>query len=275
MQLEFEDAIIKADPTQIEQVILNMAVNARDAMPDGGTLSISTRQVHVTVEDTRAQSLPHAGAYIIIEISDTGCGMDAAVREHLFEPFFTTKGPDHGTGLGLATSYGIVVQHGGQIVVESTPGLGASFQIYLPLEEDSSAHSDMNAAETLLPRGTETILLAEDEPTVRELIGRVLRGLGYTVLEAPDGISALGLGRVQPQIDLLISDLVMPGLGGNALLEALRARFPDLIVLFTSGYTNNQVWYSEQLTASEHFLQKPFAPYALAQRVRTLLDKKR
>jgi PAS domain S-box-containing protein len=271
-----EGVVITADPTQIEQVLVNMAVNARDAMPRGGSLDMTLRKQWLAATDAAAVGQLPPGAYALIEIRDSGCGMDATVRERLFEPFFTTKGPERGTGLGLATSYGIVTQHGGQIVVESELGQGTTFHIYLPLSSGARKLAEERDEEALLPRGTETILLAEDEPAVRELIGRVLRGLGYTVLEASDGLSALELGRTKApdMIHLLISDVVMPGLGGKLLLDALRAHLPNLDALFTSGYPNPSRWSSEQSASGDHFLQKPFAPNALARRVRDLLDRR-
>ncbi|MEO7912257.1 MAG: PAS domain S-box protein, partial [Roseiflexaceae bacterium] len=260
---------VRVDINQIEQVVVNLVVNARDAMPQGGRLTIETANVVLDAGYAGDHIDVIPGRYALLTIGDTGVGMDAAVREHLFEPFFTTKGPGKGTGLGLATCYGIVKQHGGYILPYSEPGRGTLMKVYLPridapLDLPPSAEVHSNA------RGDETILLVEDEPAVRELAVRVLRGQGYTVLEASDGLEAL---RVVEQadtthIDLLVTDVVMPSLGGGELAERLIVMRPNIKVLFTSGYTEDAMLHAGQLASGTHFLHKPFAPATLAQKVR-------
>jgi PAS domain S-box-containing protein len=248
---------VRADPSQLQQVVMNLAVNARDAMPHGGRLSLATRD---------------AGTHVLLVVTDTGCGMTEEVKAHLFEPFFTTKGPGHGTGLGLPTVYGIVKQGGGHIEVESQPGAGTSVRVFLPRAEGAPAKEEP-AGDGPAPRGSETVLLAEDEDGVRALIRQVLRAEGYAVLDARDGAEAIWLaGRHGGGVDLLITDVVMPGLDGRGLAERLGGRYPGLKVLYLSGYTDDAVVRRGVSREEVHFLQKPFSPAALARKVREVLD---
>jgi two-component system, cell cycle sensor histidine kinase and response regulator CckA len=265
---------VKADPGQIEQVIINVAVNARDAMPKGGKLTIETVNILLDQEFARAHVSVILGDYILLTISDTGIGMDSAVQQHLFEPFFTTKAPGKGTGLGLATCYGIVKQHGGYIWVESEVGNGTRVKIYLPRIDDVVISSHPAIVSQDWPRGTETILLVEDEASVRKLVSRLLRGQGYTVVETTNGVEALQFATAQPPgaIQLLVTDIVMPQMGGSALRDQLTAQLPGLKVLFISGYTDNALVHDGQLDVGVELLSKPFTPAALVRKVRQILD---
>jgi two-component system, cell cycle sensor histidine kinase and response regulator CckA len=264
---------VRVDTNQIEQVIVNLVINARDAMPQGGRLAIETANIVLDAGYTGEHVDATAGRYILLTIGDTGVGMDAAVQEHLFEPFFTTKGPGKGTGLGLATCYGIIKQHGGYILSYSEVGRGTLMKVYLPCV-DAPLDPLPIAEARPNPRGDETIMLVEDEPAVRDLAARVLRSQGYTVLEAGDGIEALRFVAQQPdaRIDLLVTDVVMPRMGGGVLAEQLIAMRPGIKVLFTSGYTEDAMLHDGQLATGTHFLHKPFSPAALAQKVRGILD---
>ena len=261
---------VKIDPGQIQQVILNLAVNARDAMPKGGRLTIETDSV--TLDDAEAHLPP--GAYVMLAVSDTGVGMSAATQAQIFEPLFTTKGPGQGTGLGLTTVHDIVKQNGGAIVVESALGQGATFKVYLPQVDDDLPGCKSNALLRSIPRGDETVLLVEDEEAVRSLTRRVLETCGYTVLEASDGDEAVRLGeRHEADIHLLLADVVLPTLSGRALIDRLTALKPKLRVLFLSGYTDDAVTRHGVRGDEFAFLQKPFTPSALAQKVREELDR--
>ncbi|QQR75262.1 MAG: PAS domain-containing protein [Holophagales bacterium] len=272
-----QPAIVRADPGQIEQVLVNLAVNARDAMPGGGTLTVrigqSTLPARALEPEVAERSLP-AGDYVTIEVADTGIGLSDEVRAHLFEPFFTTKPVGHGTGLGLATVHGIVRQSGGDVLADSSPGQGAVFTVMLPRAASDGHEAPVVAAPPPPPppRGAETVLLAEDESTVRDLLSALLVGLGYRVLAAANGAEALavaerhGLGS----IDALVTDVVMPGLGGRELAERLRAVRPSLPVLFCSGYAERPPETAGDVRTI--FLSKPFSPTDLAIRLRTLLD---
>jgi PAS domain S-box-containing protein len=264
---------VQADRSQIEQVVVNLVVNARDAMPEGGRLAIQTANVVLDSKYTDGHVDVAAGRYVLLTVSDTGIGMDAAVQEHLFEPFFTTKAPGKGTGLGLATCYGIIKQHGGYILPYSEPGRGTLMKVYLP-RVDAPPDPRPSADSRAHPRGDETILLVEDETAVRTLAARVLREQGYSVLEAGDGEEALRVVEQEQdmRIDLLLTDVVMPRMGGIALAQRLGARRPEIKVLFTSGYTEDAMLYAGQLAAGRHFLHKPFSPATLAQKVRAVLD---
>ncbi len=259
---------VRVDPGQVEQVLVNLAVNARDAMPDGGRLTIRTENV----EMTDSGELPD-GRYVLIEVVDTGSGMDAATLARVFEPFFTTKARGKGTGLGLATVYGIVRQSGGQVAVSSTLGTGTTFRIHLP-RVDSPVEPSRAAPPVALPAaGTETVLVAEDEQIVRVLIRKVLEQAGYTVLLAGGGAEALQLAeRHTGPIHLLVTDVVMPGMSGRELARRLLERRPDTKVLYVSGYADVAVERHGVLDPGTAFMQKPFSPSALAQRVRDVLD---
>jgi two-component system, cell cycle sensor histidine kinase and response regulator CckA len=267
-QVAPEPALISADPGQIEQVILNLAINARDAMPDGGQLWIATRHAAGAAPGGALQAAEGAGS-IVLTLRDTGTGMPPEVRARAFEPFFTTKELGKGTGLGLATSYGIVQQHGGAIEIESEPGQGTAIIIHLPRVSQLSARQGSAGGAAPNPGGAETILLVEDSDAVRSMAGRILRDHGYTVLEARDGDAALDLIRSQSdQIDMVVSDIVMPGYSGPILVEEIRTIRPGIRVLFISGYN------SQSASIEGHaFLHKPFGPTALARKVRAVLDQ--
>jgi len=263
---------VKADPNQLEQVIVNLAVNARDAMPEGGKLTIET--ANVDLDETFAQahlgSVP--GAYAMLAVTDTGFGMDATVRAHLFEPFFTTKEVGKGTGLGLATVYGIVKQSDGYISVYSEPGHGSSFKIYLP-RIATPARAAAGPQKGGPARGTETVLVVEDEPAVLSLSRRALEAQGYVVLAASDAASALRVvERHGGMIHLLLTDVVMPGLSGRELADQLAGQRPGIRVLYMSGYPGDAVVQHGTLPSGSAFLQKPFSPDGLARKVRDLLD---
>jgi len=263
---------VRADPNQIEQVIVNLAVNARDAMPDGGKLTIETANVDLDEGFAQAHlgSLP--GSYAMLAVTDTGQGMDAGVRAHLFEPFFTTKEVGKGTGLGLATVYGIVKQSGGYISVYSEPGRGSSFKIYLPRIE-TPADAPASAQKGGPARGSETVLVVEDEPAVLTLSRRALEAQGYVVLAASDAAAALRVvERHGGTIHLLLTDVVMPGLSGPELADRLAAQRPGIRVLYMSGYPGDAVVQHGTLPSGSAFLQKPFSPDGLARKVRDVLD---
>ncbi|HEX6070625.1 MAG TPA: ATP-binding protein [Longimicrobiaceae bacterium] len=263
---------VRADPGQIEQVILNLAVNARDAMPDGGTLLIETQNVELDSAYGRGHPQVAPGSYVLLAISDTGCGMDEATQAQIFEPFFTTKEVGRGTGLGLATAYGIVQQSGGTIWVYSEVGKGTSFKIYLPRVDAPQE------AKTVVPArpaegGAETLLLVEDDPAVRALAMRLLERAGYTVIEASDGAEALRIAAAHAGvIDLLLTDAVMPRLGGRELAERLLDRRPGMAVLCMSGYTDDAVLRHGIINEGAAFLEKPFTPEGLLRKVRAVLD---
>jgi CheY-like chemotaxis protein len=271
-----QGAWASVDPGQIEQVLVNLAVNARDAMPDGGKLTIDLNACSFTEEDARRHLGAAPGRYVRLSVTDTGAGMSDHVKAHLFEPFFTTKEKGRGTGLGLATCYGIVKQHGGLIEVESAVGAGTTIAIYLPRVQADGDEALIRADETNgLPRGKETILLVEDEPAVRVLAARVLRAQGYIVFEAENGDEALSLVRQRGQatLHLLLTDVVMPRMSGKTLAERMTALLPDLKILFTSGYTNDTMFYQGAVDAGIAFLQKPFTLATLARKVREVLDR--
>jgi CheY-like chemotaxis protein len=262
---------VSADPGQLEQVLMNLAVNARDAMPNGGTLRLRTQNVEIDVDAARERPGLKPGTYASIVVEDTGCGIDAAALPHIFEPFFTTKGPGHGTGLGLATVYGIVKQSDGYISVDSALGVGTRFTVLLPRADAPLAEAGTVPAPA--PRGTETILLVEDEIAVRAVIRRMLETLGYTVLDAVDGRDALRLAAEHTgRVDLLLTDVVMPELNGRALAERLAERWPRLRVLFMSGYTDDEILRRGLAQSGSSFLEKPFTPERVAGAIRRALD---
>jgi len=265
-------ARVKADLSQIEQAVVNLAVNARDAMPDGGQLTIETCNVRLRSEDVVAYPDLAPGDYVRLAISDTGMGMTDEVRAKIFEPFFTTKEPGKGTGLGLAMVYGAVQSHGGHISVYSEVGVGSTFKILLPVTTETRTSRETGEA-PLAERGTETLLLAEDEEGVRRLSRFVLESHGYTVFEAASGLEAVALAASHPgRIHLMVTDVVMPEMGGREAAEAIRAQRPDLKVLFMSGYTEDAVILHGIVEATDAFLQKPFTPLTLARKVRAILD---
>jgi PAS domain S-box-containing protein len=263
---------VLADVGHLEQTLMNLAVNARDAMPTGGTLTIETANVEHDPDFARDPAAAAVRWFVMLAVSDTGCGMDEATKARLFEPFFTTKAPGKGTGLGLATVYGIVQQSGGFIWVYSEPGQGTNFKIYLP-QAGASAEGEATAAGARVPRGTETVLLVEDAAAVRAVTKQVLERQGYTVLEAPNGEAALRLGQKHHgPIHLLLTDVVMPLVSGRQLAEQLAPARPDMKVLYASGYTDDSVVRHGILEARAAYLQKPFSPEVLARKVRDVLD---
>ncbi len=263
---------VRADPGQVEQVLLNLAVNARDAMPGGGRLTLETANVELDEEYTRHHAGVAPGPYVLLAVSDTGTGIAPEVLTHVFEPFFTTKEKGKGTGLGLATVYGIVRQARGHVWVYSEPGHGTAFKVYLPRAEGrvQERRAMVGAA---APYGTETVLVVEDEAAVGELVGGILSGRGYAVLEARSPAAAVAAAAAHPgPIHLLLTDVVMPGASGRELAERLTAERPGLKVLFMSGYLDNAIVHHGVLDPGVHFLQKPFTPLALARKVRQVLD---
>jgi two-component system cell cycle sensor histidine kinase/response regulator CckA len=261
-------SLVRADPTQLEQVLLNLAVNARDAMSEGGRLHIATRNVEVAEAEAKRDEIP-AGRYVELIVQDTGCGMPPEVAARVFEPFFTTKPKGRGTGLGLATVYGIVKQSGGSISLISAAGAGTSFRLLFPVTEEQA--STAPAKEPLPKGGSETILVVEDERAVRQATRRSLEQAGYRVLEAGCKREALALAKGQiEKIDLLLTDLVMPGGSGKELSDELRVQRANLPVLFMSGYFDEEL-ASEQLSRSLDFLPKPFTREQLLTRTRHAL----
>ncbi|HEY0704330.1 MAG TPA: PAS domain S-box protein [Candidatus Acidoferrales bacterium] len=279
VQLETNSApdlgLVKADRSQIEQVILNLAVNARDAMPEGGRLTIETANAELDASFAHhPPAVLTAGKYVMLAVTDNGVGMDTETQTHIFEPFFTTKEKGKGTGLGLATVYGIVKQSGGYVWVYSEPGRGTSFKVYLPRieEETPLPNVDIPAKSRANPRGSETVLLVEDEKGVRELAREYLKMIGYAVIEAEDGYAALELAAMhEGKIDLLMTDVVMPGISGRELSQRMKAVRPDIQVLFMSGYTDQAVVNHGILETDAVLLQKPFTLNALALKLREIL----
>jgi PAS domain S-box-containing protein len=267
---------VQADPGQIEQVIVNLAVNARDAMPNGGRLQIEISSVAIGPEIGRRLFPPPPGDYALIAVSDTGTGMDADTMSHIFEPFFTTKPPDKGTGLGLSTVYGIVKQAAGDVRIQSQPGRGTRVRIYLPrIAAPEPAVESIDRPGAIKTKGRGTILLVEDDPSLCALAERVLAAVGYTVLSASSGPAALALSdRYQGQIDLVATDVVMPLMSGRALVERISARRPSAKVLYMSGYTDDDIVRRGIGATPSTFLQKPFTPEVLLQHVRDALGQR-
>jgi CheY-like chemotaxis protein len=271
-ELQPELWAVEADPGQLEQIIMNLAVNARDAMPEGGRLSIATDNADIDDGFAREHFPMVPGRYVMLAVSDSGAGMDAETQRHIFEPFFTTKPRGRGTGLGLSMVYGIVKQSGGYIWAYSEPGEGAKFEVYFPCAEgDRSDAKAALATGSALP-GKETVLLAEDEDSVRRLARRILEEVGYTVLEARGATEALRISEGwDGPIDLLLTDVVMPELNGRELAERLSVLRPRIQILYISGYTDHEI-LDGIIGPGNNFLQKPFTPEALTNKVREALD---
>jgi PAS domain S-box-containing protein len=264
-------ATVSADPSQLEQVIVNLCVNSRDAMERGGQLTIETENVLFNARYCEQHPWAKPGRYVLLSVTDTGVGMSAEVRDRAFEPFFTTKGPHHGTGLGLSTVYGIVQQHDGMVHVYSEPGMGTTFKVYLPAHA-RAVETVGNKLEPLPPRGRETILLVEDEDQVRSAVVQILKRGGYDTIAASNGLDAIALLRERTEpIHLVFLDVVMPGLGGPETWEQISAIRPGMRVLFTSGYTDDR--YGQRLPPGAELLEKPFRAEDLLRRVRKVLDE--
>jgi len=272
--LEESLGLVMADPGEIEQMLLNLVLNARDAMPDGGTITISTRVTELDEAYAATNPLVIPGSYTVLEVADTGIGMDVQLQARIFDPFFTTKGIGKGSGLGLPMVHGIVAQSGGHVTVKSEPGKGAVFTIFLPRLGDGEVGFGRGYAK-IDPAfsGKETVLLAEDENTVRTFTRKILEMHGYTVLDAPDGDSALAKAALHPtSIQLLLTDVIMPGMSGRGLAERFHQRYPTGRVLFMSGYTDEIITRKELTEKSAAYLQKPFTPSQLVKAMREVLD---
>jgi two-component system, cell cycle sensor histidine kinase and response regulator CckA len=264
---------VKADPGQLEQVLMNLAVNARDAMPHGGNLTIGTSEVEIDQLFAQRCSFPfRPGVYVLLTVTDTGIGMDAETQAHIFEPFFTTKDKNAGTGLGLATVYGIVKQSGGHIEVVSEPGIGSTFKVYLPAIAEPPQKTLVVSPLVDPLHGNETVLLVEDEPSLRVLARNLLRSLGYVVFEANTGEEALNLAKTLSVINVLLTDVVMPGMNGKALAEQLVQERPGIKVIYMSGYTGQGIGNKGELCPTGIFLPKPFTRETLAKKVRAALE---
>jgi CheY-like chemotaxis protein len=268
---------VKIDPGQIEQVIVNMAINAADAMPNGGQLILETANVTLDEEYVRPFAGLKPGNYVMLAVTDTGIGMSDEVKARAFEPFFSTKSVGQGTGLGLSTCYGIIKQSDGHIAVYSEPARGTTFKIYLPKTEQQTQTRRLSSLANSpdLPGGTETILLAEDDPSLLEMASSLLKRLGYTVLTAANGVDALNLKQQRNigHIDLLLTDVVMPHMSGKELSDRILAIYPNTKILFTSAYTQSAIVHQGILNEGVTLLSKPFTPSALANKVREVLDR--
>ncbi|MFW6089320.1 MAG: ATP-binding protein, partial [Gemmatimonadota bacterium] len=265
---------VQADRGQVEQVIVNLIINARDAMPGGGELSLTTTNEHLDEDYARTHEEVTPGEYVKLTVSDTGTGMTRDVASRAFDPFFTTKPPGKGSGLGLSTSYGIVKQSRGHIAVYSEPGIGTTVAVYLPRVDPRNDTHAMRAGQVEPGDGTETILVVEDEVPVRDVVLRSLRTRGYEVLEAEDGAAALALLEShEGDIDLLLTDVVLPGIGGRELAERVVELRPDVRILFMSGYTDDVILHHNLRSADFDLLQKPFTAITLAAKVREVFDR--
>ena len=260
---------VKADPSQIEQVLVNLAVNARDAMPRGGKLTINTRNILLDAEYARCHPPTVAGRYVLLTVADTGCGMDEQTKAKIFEPFFTTKELGKGTGLGLSTVYGVVKQSGGYIWVDSTPGQGTRFEIFLPQSTGSVELPSAHEPAAKYSRAMGTVLLAEDEEAVRELAGEFLRSSGYKVIEGKDGLDALEKAEQEAgTIDALVTDVVMPRMRGTELAQRLKRVHPAIKIVYMSGYLEHNG--EDGFIADSAQLQKPFSRDSLLQKLREI-----
>lgn len=267
---------IMADRSQIEQIIMNLVVNARDALPAGGEIIIETMPVELDTQYANTHQGVLPGQYIMLAVTDNGIGMTKEVQEKIFEPFFTMKGEGEGTGLGLAMVYGISRQHNGHVFVYSEPGKGTTFKIYLPVADRHKEETCEPEKEKDMPHGTETILVVDDEPSIKDLIKDVLRPLGYTVLETSDSAEGLNISNSYAgDIHLLLTDVVMPGMNGRKLADAVREKRPDIKVLFMSGYTDNVIAHHGVLDPGFSFIQKPLVPLTLAQKIRGVFDREK
>ncbi len=268
-----KDLTAMVDPGQIEQVLMNLAANARDAMPDGGMLSICTDTVELDAHYVKGHDMEKPGRYALISVTDTGRGMDEKTQQKIFEPFFTTKEVGKGTGLGLSIVFGIIKQHGGNITVYSEPGKGTTFKIYLPLIEAKIEVT--KETEIILPKGgQETILLAEDNEDVRVLLKKVLEENGYKVIDAVDGEEAINKFKEnKDSIQLIIIDVIMPKKSGKEAIDEIRKIRPDVKVLFTSGYTSDIISKKGILEEGMDFISKPVTPHSILTKIRGILDK--
>ena len=260
---------VSIDQGQIGQVLMNLCVNARDAMPHGGRLEIETDNLEVTSDVGAVRR----GSYVVLRVRDNGCGMQPDVARRIFEPFFTTKQPGEGTGLGLSVVYGILKQNGGSVDVRTAPDAGAEFHVILPASHDPAPLPHMRSDRAYVPSGDETLLVVEDEESVRRLAVLSLRSHGYQVLEASNGSEALRvLAEHGSRVDMVVTDIVMPVMGGRQLVEAVRSTHEDMKVLYVSGYTDDAVIRHGVQRADVAFLQKPYTPSDLAEKVRRVLD---
>jgi CheY-like chemotaxis protein len=271
VSLEPELGHVRADPGYIVQVLMNLAVNARDAMPRGGSLSLSTRNVTLTADETRGHPGAKPGRAVVLTIGDTGSGIPADIQQRIFEPFFTTKGVGRGTGMGLAVVHGIVDQAGGFIELDSQPSVGTTFRIYLPTVNENI--DELREIAPAMALGVESVLLVDDDEHVRRVAARALRTRGYSVIEASDGRAALTVLESSERIDLLLTDVVMPGMDGRQLAEVACTKQPQLKVLYTSGYTDDAVVRHGVMQGAVDLIEKPFRIDSLAMRVRQSLDR--
>jgi CheY-like chemotaxis protein len=267
---------VKVDPARMEQVIMNLVVNAGDAMPERGTLTIKTAAVFLDEKYSRRYPDIKPGNYILLSISDSGCGMDEKTKELIFEPFFTTKERGKGTGLGLSTVYGIVKQSGGHIRCDTQIGEGTTFEVFIPTieetDEDETGEPESTRGKAI--KGAETLMVVEDEKDLREVITHILKNLGYNVFEAENGVQAYKMTRSmkKEKIDLLITDVVMPGMNGKELSLKLAEKFPGIKVIFITGYDENKIVDRDELKEGQFFLSKPFTPRILGKTIRNVLD---
>jgi two-component system, cell cycle sensor histidine kinase and response regulator CckA len=267
-------SMVMADPGQMEQVLMNLAVNARDAMPRGGKLHIETKNAVLDDELARLHKYVNPGEYVLLSVTDNGCGMDEEIQSQIFEPFFTTKEVGKGTGLGLSTVYGIVKQSGGYIWVDSAPGKGTRFRIYLPASSNVVDGTSATQRATSIPLGSETVLLVEDEAALRELACSALCAGGYTVLEAGSAESAMALVKQHGgRIHLLLTDVILPGLSGRDLAASLSRDYPELKTIFMSGYTDDLLGEHGMLGPEITLIEKPFSNRTLLATMRAVLDK--